>query len=104
MGAMIRFQRQTGIDISQMNGNVEHMVLFMYLTTLAACRAEDIDFKLSFDEYADICTPEDMTAFYNEMKTENETDTKEEKKQSDYLNRGINGIGNGVHRDESYRL
>lgn len=78
MGAMIRFQRQTGIDISQMNGNIEHMVLFMYLATSSACKADGVDFPLSFDQYADLCSPEDMKAFYDEIKTEKVTE--EEKK------------------------
>ena len=54
MGAMVRFKRASGRDVSEISKNdVSDMVLFMWCCVASACKADDVAFDLSFDDFAD---------------------------------------------------
>jgi hypothetical protein len=63
-GAMLRYKRSTGEDVSKMaNDDTAKMVEFMYHCTASASRAEDVDFDMDLDTFADYTTPADLQAF-----------------------------------------
>ena len=44
--------------------------MFMYCCVRSACRADKMDFQLTFEQFADGINLEDFTAFQNGMATE----------------------------------
>lgn len=70
MGAMIDFKRETGKDVTEIGTDIEQLTMFMYCCVRSACRADKVDFTLTFEEFADGINLEDFTAFQNGMATE----------------------------------
>lgn len=70
MGAMIDFKRETGKDVNEIGTDVEQLTMFMYCCVRSACRADKVEFTLTFEEFADGINLEDFTAFQNGMTTE----------------------------------
>ena len=68
MGAMLRFKRATGKDVSRMNGeDMEELTVFVHSCVASACRADGVPFELGVEDMADCLTAEDVTAFYEGM-------------------------------------
>lgn len=70
MGAMIDFKRETGRDVNEIGADVEQLTMFMYCCVRSACRADKIDFALTFEQFADGINLEDFTTFQNGMTPE----------------------------------
>lgn len=70
MGAIIDFKRETGKDVNEIGTDIEQLTMFMYCCVRSACRADKVDFTLTFEEFADGINLEDFTAFQNGMATE----------------------------------
>lgn len=70
MGAMIDFKRETGKDVNEIGADIEQLTMFMYCCVRSACRADKMDFQLTFEQFADGINLEDFTAFQNGMATE----------------------------------
>lgn len=70
MGAMIDFKRETGKDVNEIGTDIEQLTMFMYCCVRSACRADKVDFTLTFEEFADGINLEDFTAFQNGMVAE----------------------------------
>jgi hypothetical protein len=70
MGAMIRYKRDTGVDVSALDTtDIESMVRFVWHCVMSACKADGIEFEMDFDEFADRLDPEVLNRFYGEMNT-----------------------------------
>lgn len=55
MGAMVRFKRITGKDVSQVGeGDAIELFQFLYCCLVSACKADGIEFNYDFEEFADI--------------------------------------------------
>lgn len=66
MGAMLRFKRVTGHDISSLNsGDMAELITFLHCCVTSACRADKIEFSMDVEEMADHLTPDDLNAFYD---------------------------------------
>ncbi|MDD3038649.1 hypothetical protein [Bacteroides sp.] len=78
MGAMIDFKRETGIDVNEIGTDIGQLTMFMYCCARSACRADKVDFQLTFEEFADGINLEDFTAFQNAMAAD-EGNTKKKK-------------------------
>lgn len=77
MGAMLRFKRETGRDISRVDkGDVADLVLFLWCCTASACSADGVDFDLTSERFADMLEPEAVTAFYGNMAADAEEEQK----------------------------
>lgn len=64
MGAMLRFKRETGKDVSAMNGNdVADLVTFMWCCVKSASAADGVEMPLALEAFADALEPGDMEAF-----------------------------------------
>ena len=78
MGAMVRFKRASGRDVSEISKNdVSDMVLFMWCCVASACKADDVAFDLSFDDFADALEPPGLQSFYPEMQSSEKKTPKE---------------------------
>ncbi len=67
MGAMIRFKRMTGRDISEMDGSVDDMATLIYCATASACAADGKKFEYTRDEFCDRLDSDEMTNFAANM-------------------------------------
>lgn len=65
MGAMIDFKRDTGKDVNEIGNDVEMLTQFMFCCIRSACRADKIDFSLTFEEFADGIDLSEFTSFQN---------------------------------------
>ena len=81
LGAMLRFKRETGLEVSEMGDQVSLMVTLMWCCTLSACRADGIPFDLSEEQFADSLTPDHLKAFSEAMAAEQAPDGDEAKKK-----------------------
>ena len=67
MGALLRFKRATGKEISEMGGNSELVVSLLYCCVVAACNADGVEFTMYYDTFADSLTMEEFTKATQEM-------------------------------------
>ncbi len=68
MGALIRFSRESGHDVSQMaQGDLAEMMLFVWCCVKSACNAEGIPFDMPFEVFADSLEPDSVAGFYAGM-------------------------------------
>lgn len=68
MGAMTRFQDETGHDVSLMEKtNVKELCIFIYCCVKSACAADKQPFDMDFQSFADNLEPEIVNSFYVEM-------------------------------------
>lgn len=65
MGAMLRFKRETGRDVSEMSsGDISDLITFMWCCVSSACVADGTEFGLTLEEFADRMDPESLGRFY----------------------------------------
>ena len=57
MGAMIDFKHETGKDVNEIGADIEQLTMFMYCCVRSACRADKVDFQLTFEQFADGILP-----------------------------------------------
>lgn len=53
MGAMRRFKRETGTDVSRMGTDVDLMIIFLFCCVASACNADGVELPLDIDTFAD---------------------------------------------------
>ena len=70
MGAMLRFKRETGKEVTEITGDFSDMCAYLWCCVVSACRHDKIDFDYSLMDFADSLTPEDMTAWTNAIAAE----------------------------------
>ena len=71
MGALLRFKRASGKDISQADlSDLSETLLFVWCCIQSASKADGVAFDLSFDDFADLLEPEDFTEFFGEVQSE----------------------------------
>lgn len=67
MGAMLRFRRETGRDVSEMSsGDISDLITFMWCCVSSACVADGTEFGLTLEEFADRMDPESLGRFYED--------------------------------------
>lgn len=77
MGALMRFKREVGKDVSRMDANdlTENLIL-IWCCIVSACVVDNVPFELSAQELADRLEPQDVATMVQELTT----GTEEEKK------------------------
>lgn len=70
MWAMIDFKHETGKDVNEIGADIEQLTMFMYCCVRSACRADKVDFQLTFEQFADGINLDDFTSFQNGMAME----------------------------------
>ena len=62
MGAMLRFKRETGRDVSEVKRtDAADMVVLLWCMVASACSADKVPFELGLEDFADALTPEALT-------------------------------------------
>lgn len=70
MGAMLRFKRETGRDVSTMNAeDVSDMIVFIWCCIVSACKADGVQFDMPLMDFADMLGPDSIREFYDGMDT-----------------------------------
>lgn len=73
MGAMVRFKRQAGYDVSNIEEKaVSDLVLFMWCCVASACKADGVAFDLSFEDFADRLEPNTLGKFLGVLESDDE--------------------------------
>lgn len=68
MGAMLRFKRETGHDVSRMLADdVSDMVAFLWCCIVSASKADGTPFDMPLMDFADMLDPDSIKAFYDGM-------------------------------------
>lgn len=68
MGAMLRFKRETGKDVSELNDkDISELIAFVWSCTCSACSADGVEFNLTVEQFADSLEPKDLQGFTNHM-------------------------------------
>lgn len=68
MGAMVRFKRESGKDIREVNQeDVDLMLMFVWCCVKSACNADGVEFDIAFDRFVDMLEPEDFTEFFGDV-------------------------------------
>ena len=74
MGALVRFKEVTGKDASRIDsGDITEVATLLWCCVVSACKRAGIDFEMSFIEFADRLTPQDMEHFVTAMNDEKKT-------------------------------
>lgn len=58
-GAMLRYQRETGKEVSDISSFGDWLAL-IYCCVVSGCRREGVAFSLTFEDFAEATTPEDV--------------------------------------------
>lgn len=61
MGAMLRFKRETGKEVSEITeGSISDLAVLLYCCVASACNAERKPFGLTLEDFCDAISSEDM--------------------------------------------
>ena len=78
MGAMLRFKRETGKEITETDGSFSEMCIYLWCCIGSASKHDGLDFNLSMMDFADSISPEQISAFAATIRdTSNSQDTKD---------------------------
>ncbi len=65
MGAMLRFKRETGRDVSLMSSDdISDIIVFMWACTASASAHDGVEFGMTIEQFADSLEPDSVQAFY----------------------------------------
>lgn len=80
MGAMLRYKRMTGKDISELgNNDIEATISLVYCCTVSACNTDKVAFDMSLEDFADSLSPDEFTDFFSEVDKEQKKTLKRAK-------------------------
>lgn len=75
MGAMLRFKRETGKDVSEIGqSDVSDLLTLLWCCVASACAGDGVSFKMSLMDFADRIDPDALTGFYISMEKKEPTD------------------------------
>lgn len=63
MGAMRRYKRETGQDVSLMGNDIDRLAIFMFCCVASACNADNVPFDMDIDKFADGLGMDDLNGF-----------------------------------------
>lgn len=71
MGAMLRFNTETGHDVNQMQpDNVTELIIFLWCCVVSASKVDGVEFGMELMDFADQLDPEALTEFFVDMEQE----------------------------------
>lgn len=80
LGAMLRFNKETGKEVTELqNGSFSDLCIYLYCCVASASAADKVAFDMPLMEFADALSPDDMTAWANQMQGETTEDDSEKK-------------------------
>lgn len=63
MGAMLRFKRETGKEVTEITGSVTDMLTFLYCCVESCCKTEGVEFGMTLEDFADRLDISDVTGW-----------------------------------------
>ena len=63
MGAMLRFKRETGREVTEMEGGLSDLCTYLWCCIVSACAADGVEFAMTLIDFADALSPEDLQAW-----------------------------------------
>ncbi|MBQ6311090.1 MAG: hypothetical protein IJK74_06035 [Bacteroidales bacterium] len=73
MGAIVRYKRATGQDISKLeSSDASGMVIFLWCCVVSASKADGVEFNMGLEEFADCCEIQTLNDFSEQMAKEAE--------------------------------
>ena len=83
MGAMLRFKRETGKEINDLNGNsFTEVCTYLYCCVASASAADGIAFDYSLMDFADAISPADLEAWSAALQAPAEGEKKRAKRRA----------------------
>lgn len=80
MGAMLRFKRETGREITDVQmTSLSDVAILLWCCTASACNADKIDFKLSLEDFCDGISEEEMFSATNAFETDGGSSDQQKK-------------------------
>lgn len=78
MGAMLRFKRETGKELSEMDAtSLSELCVFLWCCVASACRREKVEFAYTLDDFADNLDPEALAEWSKSVAEPNATEADE---------------------------
>lgn len=75
MGAMLRFKRETGKEVSELDTNsLSDLAVLLWCCVASASSADKMDFNLSLMDFCDNLSEEDMALMVAVLQSEEEQD------------------------------
>ena len=65
MGAMLRFKKETGKEVTDIVDSPTDMLAFLYCCTQSACAHDGVAFDMDLMAFADSITPDDLNQWTN---------------------------------------
>ena len=80
MGSMLRFKRETGKEVTDIDGNsLSDLCTYLWCCVTSACAADGIGFTMSLMDFADSVSSDDMETWVKSIQSESAPDGKEKK-------------------------
>lgn len=80
MGSMLRFKRETGKEVTDIDGNsLSDLCTYLWCCVASACAADGIDFNMSLMDFADSVSSDEMETWAKSIQSESAPDGKEKK-------------------------
>ncbi len=77
MGAMVRYKRETGRDVSQIkDGDIADLILLFWCCIASACNADGVAFDEPFELFADSLDADALNEFTSGLAAESEGQKK----------------------------
>lgn len=81
MGALLRFKRETGKEITETDGSLSEMCVFLWCCVASACKADGVEFGMSLEDFADVLSPEELGAWAEALSARGKSKGAGEKKR-----------------------
>lgn len=78
MGAMLRFRRETGREITDTDGGLSDMCTYLWCCVASASKADGVDFGMSLMDFADSVSPQDMQEWTSAVNAAQEDAARED--------------------------
>lgn len=79
MGAMLRFKRETGHDVSKLgHDDIGDLITLLWCCVVSASKADSVKFNMDLLDFADRLSPETLTDFFAQL-DQDEKKTVEDK-------------------------
>lgn len=77
MGALLRFKRETGRDVSQTGQNdVEALITLLWCCVVSASKADGVEFGMSLMDFADLLSLDTLTRWSEAMEANGEAESE----------------------------
>lgn len=74
MGAMLRFKRETGKEVTELSDNLTELCTYLYCCVASASAADKVPFNMDLMEFADALSPEDLNNWANGIAEDTNTE------------------------------